>query len=87
MRDIEMRGIVGAGRQHVQVVAAAPFVGHADSRRSLGHVHSIGEETANSEDARRYSLSSRRGVWRDWRSALMIVKPETVVSWHPISIA
>jgi transposase InsO family protein len=23
-----------------------------------------------------------RRVWRDWRSALMIVKPETVVAWH-----
>jgi putative transposase len=22
------------------------------------------------------------GVWRDWRSALVIVKPETVVAWH-----
>ena len=21
-------------------------------------------------------------VWRDWRSALIIVKPETVVAWH-----
>lgn len=21
-------------------------------------------------------------VWRDWRSALVIVKPETVVAWH-----
>ena len=22
------------------------------------------------------------GVWRDWRSALVIVKPETVIAWH-----
>jgi putative transposase len=22
------------------------------------------------------------GVWRDWRSALVIVEPETVVAWH-----
>src|SRR2546421_10986039 len=22
-------------------------------------------------------------LWRDWRSALVIVKPETVVAWHP----
>jgi hypothetical protein len=22
------------------------------------------------------------GVWRDWRAALVIVKPETVVAWH-----
>ena len=21
-------------------------------------------------------------IWRDWRSALAIVKPETVVAWH-----
>jgi putative transposase len=21
-------------------------------------------------------------LWRDWRSALVIVKPETVVAWH-----
>ena len=21
-------------------------------------------------------------IWRDWRSALVIVKPETVVAWH-----
>jgi hypothetical protein len=23
-----------------------------------------------------------RGVWSDWKSALMIVNPETVVAWH-----
>jgi hypothetical protein len=23
-----------------------------------------------------------RRVWRDWRSALLIVKPETVIAWH-----
>ena len=22
------------------------------------------------------------GVWADWRSALVIVKPETVIAWH-----
>jgi hypothetical protein len=22
------------------------------------------------------------GIWSDWRSALAIVKPETVVAWH-----
>ena len=22
------------------------------------------------------------GVWSDWRSALVIVKPETVIAWH-----
>ena len=22
------------------------------------------------------------GVWRDWRSALLIVKPATVIAWH-----
>jgi hypothetical protein len=22
------------------------------------------------------------GVWNDWRSALVIVKPETVIAWH-----
>src|ERR1700732_4972493 len=22
------------------------------------------------------------GVWADWRSALIVVKPETVVAWH-----
>jgi hypothetical protein len=22
------------------------------------------------------------GVWRDWRSALVIVKPETVIAWY-----
>src|ERR1700686_5034501 len=22
------------------------------------------------------------GVWRDWRSALVIVKPQTVIAWH-----
>src|SRR5580704_13864869 len=22
------------------------------------------------------------GVWADWRSALVIVKPETVIGWH-----
>jgi hypothetical protein len=22
------------------------------------------------------------GVWHDWRSALVIVKPETVIAWH-----
>src|SRR5260370_16356059 len=22
-------------------------------------------------------------VWIDWRSSLVIVKPETVISWHP----
>jgi putative transposase len=23
------------------------------------------------------------GAWADWRSALVIVKPETVIAWHP----
>src|SRR5438477_1663841 len=31
-------------------------------------------------DRRLWSCLSR--VWRDWRSALAIVKPETVVAWH-----
>src|ERR1700752_624665 len=22
------------------------------------------------------------GVWRDWRSTLLIMKPETVIAWH-----
>ena len=22
------------------------------------------------------------GFWKDWRSALLIVKPETVIKWH-----
>src|ERR1700730_14990329 len=22
------------------------------------------------------------GVWADWRSALIVVKPETVIAWH-----
>src|SRR5437763_15935662 len=24
-----------------------------------------------------------RRLWLDWRSALLIVKPETVIAWHP----
>ena len=23
-----------------------------------------------------------RGIWTDWKSALLIVKPETVIAWH-----
>jgi hypothetical protein len=26
--------------------------------------------------------ASMSRIWRDWRSALVIVKPQTVVSWH-----
>src|SRR3989442_5288596 len=29
-----------------------------------------------------YTTLFRSRLWRDWRSALAIVKPETVVAWH-----
>jgi putative transposase len=22
------------------------------------------------------------GIWQDWKSALIIVKPETIIKWH-----
>ncbi len=28
------------------------------------------------------SMARKSQYWRDWRSALVIVKPETVVAWH-----
>ena len=34
----------------------------------------------NPEDRLLWALLSR--LWRDWRSALAIVKPETVMAWH-----
>jgi putative transposase len=32
--------------------------------------------------ALRHQLLVLRRLWSNWRSALMIVKPETVIAWH-----
>jgi putative transposase len=32
--------------------------------------------------AARFFWAGLSGVWREWRSALVIVKPETVIGWH-----
>jgi hypothetical protein len=32
--------------------------------------------------ADRFLWASLASVWRDWRAALVIVKPETVIGWH-----
>jgi len=50
-------------------------------RHQLGVLHrSVKRPKLTSADRRLWAW--RCEVWNDWRSALVIVKPETVIAWH-----
>ena len=50
-------------------------------RHQLGVLHrSVKKPKLNPFD--RLLWASLCGVWADWRSALIVVKPETVIAWH-----
>jgi len=50
-------------------------------RRQLGVLRrSVKQPKLTSADRLLWAWLS--GVWGDWRSALVIVKPETVMAWH-----
>jgi len=50
-------------------------------RHQLGVLHrSVKRPTLTSSDRLLWAWLS--GIWPDWRSALVIVKPDTVIAWH-----
>ena len=51
-------------------------------RQQLGILHRSAPKRLKLTAADRLFWVWLRQLWRDWKSALMIVHPETVVSWH-----
>jgi hypothetical protein len=50
-------------------------------RKQIGSIPGIGEEAMPTTPADRF-VFSRLARWFNWRSALLIVKPATLIGWH-----
>jgi len=51
-------------------------------RHQLGVLHRSARKRPRLSPADRMLWAWLSRVWSDWRSALVIVKPETVIAWH-----
>jgi len=51
-------------------------------RHQIGVLQRSAKKRPRLTAADRFLWAWLSGVWADWRSALVIVKPETVIAWH-----
>jgi putative transposase len=51
-------------------------------RHQIGVLQRSARKRPKLSAADRFLWAWLSGVWSDWRSALVIVKPETVIGWH-----
>src|SRR5262249_14727489 len=62
--------------------ARCPRAGESGSAPPNRHPSAVREKTPEADPSDRMFWVGLSRIWRDWRSALAIVKPETVVAWH-----
>jgi len=62
---------------------ASPQLENLALRYPIGVLQRSAKKRPRLTAADRFLLAWLFRVWADWRSALAIVKPETVIAWHP----